>query len=48
MLKGYYEEYSYVIILPNGKKIRVVNDSKDETDGYFEKEDKNVVKSNTD
>ena len=39
-MKGYYEDYSYVLIMPDGKtKMRIVSDG-EISDYYKEKNDK--------
>ena len=37
MMKGYYEAYSYVLIMPNKEKMRVVSDT--EANEYFEEKE---------
>jgi len=46
MMKGYYEAYSYVLIMPNGKRIRFATEQ--EAKEYFEGEEdsKDVSKNN--
>lgn len=44
-MKGYYERYSYVLVMPDGKKLRFVTDKEaeeylaEERSEYYEEED---------